>query len=229
MPGDHSSAIGLQFGRLVVTSEEIRPRGTNSSQRWCLCQCECGHQKWIALSTLRAGNARSCGCLRREVTIRRFVTHGRTNTPEYGVWLSMKNRCYNRRVQAYPRYGGRGITVCERWMNSFEAFFADLGPRPSEQHSIERIDSNGPYSPENCRWATATEQYVNRRQPSNWRVIEFNGRSMPTARWAREAGLNHRTLYNRLIRGWSVKEALTTKPMTPKEKSDRRWSHRTAR
>ena len=120
----------------------------------------------------------------------------------------MKNRCYTKTHKDYASYGGRGIVVCSRWVNSFDTFFEDMGPAPSANHSIERNDVNGNYEPTNCRWATAVEQANNRR---NTVVLEWNGRSQSMADWARELGINYYTLKQRLRNGWTPAEALSGK------------------
>ncbi len=135
--------------------------------------------------------------------------------PEYTVWALMRRRCTNESAWEYPRYGGRGIAVCERW-SSFENFLADMGSRPTTDHQIDRIDNDGPYSPDNCRWATRIEQCNNR---SYQRILEFDGRSMTLAQWSREVKINRAVLTARLNQlRWSVDRALTT----PVRKSTRR-------
>ena len=128
-----------------------------------------------------------------------------SKTPVYGIWLQINNRCLRPSVKGYDRYGGRGITICERWM-TFENFTSDMGPRPSPVHSVERIDNNGPYCPENCRWATQTEQTRNKR---NNHMLTLDGRSMIAADWAKELGISRQTIVTRLSRGWSDEECLT--------------------
>ena len=126
--------------------------------------------------------------------------------PLYDVWAEMKQRCTNPNKQNYPRYGGRGVTVCARWMQSFSAFEADMGERPSGM-TLERIDNNGPYEPANCRWASMREQARNKR--SN-RVLDLDGRSMTIADWAEETGIDSRTIRSRIDKyGWSIRTALT--------------------
>lgn len=131
-----------------------------------------------------------------------MARHGKRLTPEYNVWARMKQRCYNPKDPAFPNYGGRGIGVCVEWRDSFEAFYADMGPRPSSEHSIDRIDNDGSYTPDNCRWASWTEQQRNRRDTG---II--NGRCV--SELAEEAGLNRNTLDARLRKGWSVADAIT--------------------
>ncbi len=129
-------------------------------------------------------------------------------TTEYRTWLLMKNRCANPRNEQFQHYGGRGIYVCAEWRESFPQFLADMGRKPTEKHSIDRIDNNGPYSKENCRWATPIEQQNNNRHN---RFLTHQGRTQTTAMWARELGVNVNTLRVRLFSGWSVERTLTQK------------------
>jgi hypothetical protein len=134
------------------------------------------------------------------------TTHGMKNTPEYSAWCSMRARCKNKSASHYQDYGGRGIVVCERW-NTFENFYADMGPRPSPNHSIDRKDNNGNYEPSNCRWATKEIQFNNRRTCI---FLTHNGITMTAAQWTRKMGWKARKIHVRLRRGWSVSEALDT-------------------
>lgn len=136
-------------------------------------------------------------------------THGKSQSREYKIWCSMKRRCHSPDDQGYPNYGARGIFVCERWRKSFVDFIADLGPRPSRRHSLERLDNAGPYSPENCRWGTDYEQSRNKRTS---RYLTFRGRTMVMNDWCKELGIDSKTLRYRLGRGWSVDDALTVPP-----------------
>lgn len=139
---------------------------------------------------------------------RQYENHGMTRMAEYRVWVIMRSRCQNPAVPCYPRYGGRGITVCERW-ERFSNFIADMGPRPSNRHSIDRIDNDGPYSPENCRWATTKEQCRNQRRN---RLITYMGTTAPLAWWAEQIGIRMGTLSFRLCRsGMSIGQALLPK------------------
>ena len=153
---------GKSFGRLLV----MEHAGSNlrGQSRW-LCQCVCGTQKVIASTDLKRGNARSCGCLRREMSRKRRMKHGcasGSKTADYHSWLAMLKRCTNPNEPAFPDYGGRGIMVCDRWRNSFESFLADMGPRPRGL-TLERVDNDGNYEPGNCVWGTRKQQSRNRR------------------------------------------------------------------
>jgi hypothetical protein len=160
---------GQRFSRLLVLSEaEGR---ANSKVRW-LCRCDCGALTIVASSNLRNGHIRSCGCLKKGS--RNAVTHGREGTTEYNSWRSMLRRCRNPKAANYRFYGGRGVTVCERWL-SFEGFFADMGEKPSARHSLDRINTYGNYEPSNCRWATPSEQASNRRAKSHVLPTQHRG------------------------------------------------------
>lgn len=191
--------IGNRFSRLLVTATEGDGR-----HLWCICRCDCGGLSRVRATSLRNGNTRSCGCLRRDVVKDRSKSHGLHGTPEYRCWKTMRQRCTNPRNPKYPSYGGRGITVCERW-NSFEMFVADMGPRPSPRHSIDRINNDLGYSPENCRWASEKSQARNRRSS---RVVTCNGESRTVAEWSELTGMNRYKITGRLRLGWSPEAAL---------------------
>lgn len=195
--------VGARFGRLTVLGEAPERR---RRQVYWDCRCDCGALVAILGYALRAGHTRSCGCLYRDTIRVRSTTHGLSKIgPEYIAWTAMRRRCRNLNGQDYPLYGGRGITVCPEW-DDFTTFYRDLGPRPSPQHSLDRIDNDGPYCKDNCRWTTDTTQARNRRSS---RTLTWRGETRSVPDWAEVVGLPWKTIHHRLALGWTVEQALT--------------------
>lgn len=203
----HIARAGSVYGRLTITD---CPSYCPSAEL-VTCLCECGNKKSVPFGNLIQGLVKSCGCLRKEsiANVGRTINkkHGMALTDVYHIWSSMKARCLNKNSISFPNYGGRGIKVCKEWELSFEAFYRDMGPRPSKNHEIDRIDPNGNYDPNNCRWIDGISQQNNRR---NNKEITFQGRTMTIAEWAREKGWGRMKLWQRLKKGWSVEKALLT-------------------
>lgn len=191
--------VGKRFGRLVVLAD----CGLNQ-----LCACDCGHGSLVLRCNLVTKNTLSCGCLRREIEVVASLTHGETRagkwTRIYNIWHGMIQRCCNPSNPNWPRYGGRGITVCDEWRSSFAAFKRDMG-EPPYGRSLDRKDNNGPYCKSNCVWATIKEQNRNRRDNL---LLTFAGTTMPLSAWAEELGKNYWTLRTRLKLGWTVERIL---------------------
>lgn len=200
----YKDLTGQRFGRLVALQDAGRSR---SGKVIWLVRCDCGVEKTVVSGDISSGRTTSCGCNRREVTANKNTTHGLSKSPEYVAWASMIARCRNEGATGYHDYGARGITVCERWIGSFEMFFADMGPRPSANHSLDRFpDVDGNYEPGNVRWATKEEQERNKR---NTLMIDIHGSIKPLVEWCDIQGLRYKRVHDRIFKlGWSHEEAL---------------------
>lgn len=213
---------GGRYGRLAVLGFSRHERvtaATATRQSIWVCRCDCGllcERSWHSLKlygqrTIACGKcAKAVGIERRRVT---RTKHGLANAPEYRVWSAMKRRCGAVQDKSYANYGGRGITVCERWQSSFSSFIADMGRRPTDNHTIERIDNDGNYEPGNCRWATPSEQNANKRRATSSRgipyaTLTYRGTTRTLQEWADVLGMNIGTLKYRLSR-WPIDRAMS--------------------
>lgn len=196
---------GQRFNRLVAVRMVERDARWNG-HKW-LFHCDCGSESVISIKSVRSGQTASCGCLHREGIVRRNTTHGLSSahSREYRSWKDMRARCNNPRNTDYSSYGGRGITVCERWAD-FAVFIGDMGPRP-DGHTLDRIDVNGSYAPENCRWAPATVQAQNKRSNNK---ITIGVETKTLLEWCRHFGVEHSKARYRLARGWPVERVFST-------------------
>lgn len=193
---------GRAFGRLTVSSRS----GTVGTKPTWNCRCSCGKTVIVKSPHLLNGHTASCGCLRREITKQTATTHGLSRTPTYRIWKGIKRRCYNKNERCWKHYGGRGIEVCKRWRFSFLNFLADMGERPAGM-TIERINNDGPYRPNNCQWIERWKQ--NRNQRSN-RKIKVGNETKLLCEWAEGLGCHLNTILGRLRMGWSERDAVST-------------------
>lgn len=199
---------GKRFGKLTVIKKHNQDKW--GGWNW-LCMCDCGNETVVSGGHLRGLKTKSCGCSRKET---KNFTHKMTGSRLYKVWNAMKSRCYYEKSEMFKHYGGRGITVCDEWKNSFISFYdwsikngydenAERG-----QCTIDRIDVNGNYEPNNCRWATIKQQANNTRRNH---FIEYNGKTQTVSQWANELGVEPDSIFNRLQKGFTEEEALTLK------------------
>lgn len=194
---DHT---GKRFGRWTVI-ERVQNAGSRTA--W-LCKCDCGTESRVATCHLVSGKSLSCGCYRDETTKNRATVHGYTDSSEYKTWCFIKSRVNNPRNPSYNDYGGRGIRICDSW-NDFKAFYEDMGAKPSSLHSIGRIDNDGDYCPENCRWETPKQQANNTRRN---KYIEIDGVKKTLTEICEERGLVYGTVKWRLRMGQPIEKAL---------------------
>lgn len=205
---------GIRVGKLVVRN--IHGRNRHGAWYW-KCICDCGIETICRTESIngkgKGHKTQSCGCITFEVAKKTFLTHGESRsqngkaTPEYSVWKSMLRRCLNPNATGFEDYGGRGITICTPWQRSFESFLADMGRRPSMQHTLDRKENDGPYSPENCRWATRKEQAENTRRNVK---LTARGQTQTISEWARKLGVSSSCLKKRIAHGWSDERVLFT-------------------
>jgi hypothetical protein len=203
----YKDLTGLRFGGLVVI-EKVSSVPDGSKVKW-LCKCDCGKLSEPNGADLVSGKTRSCGCKQGlHVSNEAIITHGMSLSTEFRIWTGMKTRCYNPKVSEYKDYGGREIAVCEEWLGvkGFETFYNDMGKRPTNKHSIERIDNDGNYCPENCRWATMKEQGNNRRSTIR---VEVEGKTMSLLAACKLLYISYHSAYRRIKKGNTPKEVIT--------------------
>lgn len=193
-----------KYGRLTAIREV---EGTSYSRR-VSCVCDCGNKIIVNLNALLSGNTKSCGCLKQELLLESKASHGLSATPLYSVWGSIKDRCLNTNCKSYKNYGGRGISICGQWVDNFHLFYKwamNAGYKPGL--TIERVNNDKSYCPENCTFIPLSKQSKNRR---NLNFITFKDRTKTISSWAREIGISRESLRDRFKNGWGIEEALTT-------------------
>ena len=196
---------GKKFGKLTV----VKRNGSNKNGRalW-LCECDCGNTKIVSGNSLLTKLTTSCGCYNKELVKKVNSKHNMSYTKLYKVWQGMKTRCYDKNFMYYYNYGGRGITICDEWKNDFSKFYEwAINNGYEEGLTIDRINVNGNYEPNNCRWITKKEQNDNMNKTI---FLEYNGKKQTISQWSKELNITRIALYERIKRGWSAEKALTT-------------------
>jgi hypothetical protein len=194
----NQDAKGMVFGNLTVLGRTSAPNSTDARYFW-MCLCDCGAKKKVATGDLNSGNVSSCGCAREDNHAP--IKHGLSDTPEYSAYKDMVGRCTNPKIKTYRLYGGRGITVCKRWLGSIEAFYKDMGPRPGPGpgpgYELDRENNDKGYSKSNCRWVTHKKNSDNRQNSIR---VRCKGRTRSISEWAEEIGVTYESLYRRYKR-----------------------------
>lgn len=195
--------LGKRFGRLIVIAES---ESRNGNSYWD-CWCDCGNEATVSAPALKSGHTQSCGCIKNELLAARSRKHAMSGERAYRIWAGMKSRCRNKNHKNYAQYGERGIAVCDEW-KSFEGFYRwALSSGYTDELTIDRIDVNGDYCPENCRWATVKEQQNNRRD--NLPLVKANGKEMTISDWAKQTGLSYGKIHGRIYAlGYSAEMAI---------------------
>lgn len=182
---------GQIFGEWTLKEFSHTKNYDTWNETYWKCECACGNISVIALRELKKGKSKSCGCL---------CDHGMNGTPTHSSWCSMKQRCLNTNAPSYPDYGGRGIKICDEWVDSFPTFLGDMGERP-DGCTIDRRDNDGDYTPKNCGWSTVEEQ-ANNKRTNRW--LEYRGERKTLSQWARKLGIDKSTLAERLEKDWPL-------------------------
>lgn len=209
---------GQKIGRWTVIERDMT---LSSSRAYWICECECGNIKSVMGKYLRNKQSKSCGCLKEEKLKINGLKHNMRHTRFYSIWANMKSRCTNQNSEAYKDYGQRGIKICDRW-NEFNNFYKDMyssyqdALQYNENIMIDRIDNDGDYEPDNCRWASIIEQNNNKR---NNRLYSYKGNTLTISEWSNNLNIPYQTLLNRFNSGWSVERALTL-PVRRRTKHD---------
>jgi len=201
----YKNIIGQRFGRLKVVSFSHKDKSKKHS--FFFCKCDCGNEKVVCSDNLKKGDTKSCGCLQKELTGKRFTTHGMSRSSIYHRWQNMVNRCLKNSDPAYKNYGGRGITVCDRWLK-FENFYEDTKKGYKKDLTLDRINNNENYEKSNCCWATRKEQQQNTRRTIK---IEYKNQKMCLKDWSKKLGIKYECLWYRLNNGWDIERAFTKK------------------
>ena len=214
--GKFIDLAGQKFGRMTVIERAGTSRHKKTTWR---CICDCGNETVIDRCQLKSGNTKSCGCFKVDTNKQRLTTHGGTHTRLFQTWVNMRSRCYDEKNKEYKNYGGRGIAVCEEWMRDFGAFQRwALNSGYTDELTIDRIDVNKEYSPDNCRWATRKEQGQNKRVC----YLTFNGETRTRKEWSEITGISSENIASRLCKGWSLERALTQPIGTKKQPKRKR-------
>lgn len=196
---------GQKFGRLTVLG-----RKQNDKKNIWYCQCDCGNTAFVYKHDILTGKTKSCGCLRREVTAAKRKKHKMSHSRLYRIWNAMKERCLCETNPNYGNYGGRGISVCSKWEDNFQAFYDwAMSNGYNDNLTLDRVDVNGNYEPSNCRWSTRKEQNFNKR---NNRLLTYNGKTQTLQQWSDEIGMEYTTILYRIEHGWTIEAALTVPP-----------------
>lgn len=224
--GSENSKVlpGCRFGGWTVLGPAPIWTTNRDTQRR-LCVCDCGTFKVVYVYTLIRGESQSCGCLTKTKISNAVTKHGGSHTVEHNAWTALNGRCYNPRNKRYPLYGERGIRVADRWRGTegFQHFLEDMGFKPTPKHSIDRTDVNGDYSPENCKWASHTEQMRNMRHTQ---MVEYQNKTLSLAEWCERLNIDLKRTDTRLARGWTVQEAFTIPKLNKRVFAGRSTSNR---
>ena len=202
--------VGCRYGKLVVLNTFLFKEKSGQNSLRAICLCDCGKKKTVRVFSIKNGNTTSCGCFRFKLARNPRKARSPHEAKELlkAIWYSMKHRCSKPNSPRFHYYGGRGIQVCQRWQDSFEDFVEDMGPKP-KGYSIDRIDNDKGYSPENCKWSSSAEQQRNKR---NNQFITYKGETLCHKDWSIKLGGNIALVGSRIKRGWSVERAVTTRP-----------------